>query len=85
MILNLLIEKKDIYKYITARIRYLWDLQKTENIRKFKEKDRQKIIYGCRRRIKELELLRKILNQDSKRKINFYAKKFWVESGGKEL
>ncbi len=84
MILDQLVEKKDIYKYIGARIRYLWGLQKQEKIRKFPKEDRQKLIYGYKKRIKELEFLKKILHQDSTRKISFYARKFWIESGGKE-
>jgi hypothetical protein len=76
MILDNLIEKKDIATYIKARIAYLKiQMLKAKNFPD--RKKRHLIAYGMLKRIKELEFLRKILSQRIRQPLKEYTINNW--------
>jgi len=74
MILEQLMEKKDMLIYIDCRIKHLERMVK--GINKFPERQRHKIKMRFEGRMKELQQLKSVLSTN---KLKKHAKKYWQE------
>jgi hypothetical protein len=75
MILDQLMEKKDLMIYIDCRIKHLNKLKK--RIDKFPERQRHKIKMKFEGRMKELKQLKRVISNN---KLKDKAKRYWQEA-----
>jgi hypothetical protein len=77
MILDKLVERKDIEKYIDARIAKLKQESSKENILKMEPKNRGKIRMQMTSRIKELISLKNVIKSHKEKEL---GRKYWEDT-----